>query len=205
MAREKKNKVSRIIIRIVLLLLFVLVVNGTYYVFWGQFKSVDRLNQNKELSLYEKLSIYSMHLCICTMGWIYSPEATREIIAMSFPHNRDKTIYKESDFFLKYPIINNRYRTQYSRFKVAFKDTAYSHSDPNHRLALAVNPGYLWRDANTVYLEAPIHYPVCYNTHIGITSNIQIIINECLFTYLEQIRWLHPYTLIYHTEIEPHE
>ena len=196
------RKRTKLIIRTLLLLLLVIFANGIYYLFWGQFKSTERLKQGKELNLYEMCSVYSMHVGMSIVGWIHSPEATKQVISMTFPWNRGKTIYKETDFFLRYPAISSRYRTQYSRRRIAFHDASYSLSNPDHRLALAVNPGYLWRDDQKVYLEAPIHYPVCYNTHIGITDNFQIVLDECLFNYLEEKHWLHPYTLIYYTSVD---
>jgi len=190
-------------LKIAILVLFAVVfLNGCYYVFWGQKTSVQKIREGKELNLYEIGSIYTMHMAICIVGWIFSPEATTEIIGMSFKKNRDKVIRKESDFFLKYPIIQDQYQNQYSRKKIAFNgNKSYSLLDSDHRLALAVNPGYLWRDNGCVYLEAPIHYPVCYNTHIGITKSFRITINECLFSYLERKGILHPYTIVYYTNI----
>ena len=44
-------------------------------------------------------------------------------------------------------------------------------------------------------LEVPVHYPVCYNTHIGVTKNYHVTVHECLFSYLEQKRILHPYSM----------
>lgn len=190
------------IVKSILAILAIVMVNGCYYVFSGQFRSVDKLRDGKDLSLYEKCSIYSMHLAICTVGWVFSPEATRSIVAMSFPCNRGKTIREETDFFLHFPAVEKTYRTQYSRKKIAFNgDISYSLFNPDHRLALAVNPGYLWRDEENVYLESPIHYPVCYDTHIGLLPGVSITVNECLFSYLETKRWLHPYTIVYYSRI----
>ena len=193
---------KRRILRVTLGLLILLFGNGCYYVFYGQHLSADKLRRGEELNKYEIGSIYSMHLGICAIGWLYSPEATKEIIGMSFKRNRDKVIKKESDFFLKYPIIRNHYQNQYSRKRIAFNgDKSYSFLDSDHRLALAVNPGYLWRDRDYVYLEVPVHYPVCYNTHIGVTKNYHVTVHECLFSYLEKKRILHPYKIIYYTKI----
>lgn len=190
------------IITTIIALLALLFANGCYYVIYGQFRSTDKLRQGKELTYYEIGSIYTMHLAICIVGWIYSPEATMEIIGMSFRRNRDKVIRKESDFFLEFPVIRNHYQNQYSRKRIAFDgDKSYSFLDKDHRLALAVNPGYFWRDHEYVYLEAPVHYPVCYNTNIGITKSFRVTINECLFSYLENKGILHPYTIVYHTRI----
>lgn len=193
---------KRKVIITLLSILAIVFANGCYYVFHGQKASAEKIREGKELNSYEIASVYTMHMALCVIGWVYSPEATKEIIGMSFRKNRDKVIKKESDFFLKYPVIQNRYLSQYSRKRIAFNgDQSYSLLDSDHRLALAVNPGYLWRDNEYVYLEAPVHYPVCYNTHIGITKNLRITLNECLFSYLERKEILHPYTVIYYTKI----
>lgn len=90
---------KRRILRVTLGLLILLFGNGCYYVFYGQHLSADKLRRGEELNKYEIGSIYSMHLGICAIGWLYSPEATKEIIGMSFKRNRDKVIKKGSDFF----------------------------------------------------------------------------------------------------------
>ena len=180
----------------------VVFLNGCYYVFHGQKASAEKVRAGEDLNMYEIASIYTMHLTICAVGWVFSPEATVEVIGMSFRKNRDKVFKKETDFFLKYPIIRDHYKNQYTRKKIAFNgDISYSLLDGDHRLALAVNPGYLWRDKDYVYLETPVHYPICYNTHIGISKHCRVTINECLFSYLEKRGILHPYTIIYYTRI----
>jgi len=193
---------KRILI-IILSLLGIVFLNGCYYVFHGQFRSADKIREGKELNLYEKASIYSMHACICTMGWIYSPEATKEVIGMSFRANRGKVIKKENDFFLSNRKVASIYKSQYTKKRVAFNgDVSYALGHPDHRVALAINPGFLWRDAEKVYMEVPVHYPICYDTHIGITKNVSITLNECLFSYLEGKGILHPYTVIYYASID---
>ena len=197
-----KRKMKRRILHVTLELVALLFVNGCYYVVHGQHVSADKLRRGEELNKYEVGSIYTMHLAICAVGWIYSPEATKEIIGMSFKKNRDTIVKKESAFFLKFPVIQEHYQSRYSRKRIAFDgNKSYSFLDNDHRLALAVNPGYLWRDSEYVYLEAPVHYPVCYNTHIGVTKKCHVTINECLFSYLEKKEILHPYTVIYYTKI----
>lgn len=89
-----KKRVKHLI-RAVLILLLVIFANGIYYLFWGQFKSTERLKQGKELNLYEMCSVYSMHVGMSIVGWIHSPEATKQVISMTFPWNRGKTIYKK--------------------------------------------------------------------------------------------------------------
>ncbi len=171
--------------------------NGIYYVFRGQFKSAEKLDHKMELNLYEKLSIYSMHIAICSIGWIYSPEATLEYIGMSFPWNRDKTIEVDNGFFLRNPTIAMNLKVRVTDKRIAFKDQCYSLTNPNHRLALAANPGFLSVGKEITTFTVPVHYPYCRNTHIGITDKLVLVMNENLFNYLEQEHWLHPFTVVY--------
>lgn len=199
------QKMKKIIIRTILLVIIVVFINGCYYVFHGQFSSAEKIRQGRELSLYEICSIYTMHQGICIVGWFFSPEATKEVIGMSFRRNRGRVIEKESDFFLNYRPVSSVYATQFERKRIAVNgDVAYAFSYPGRSVALAVNPGYLWRDENRVYMEAEAHYPKCYDTHIGLPGGLRITINECLFSYLEDKGILHPYTIIYSCPLPSH-
>ena len=134
-----------------------------------------------------------MHITVCMVGLIYSPVASKEIFNMSFRKNRDKVIYKKSNFFINNPKIHNCYKTQYKEKRIAFTQNEYSILNPNHKVALAANPGFLWTNKDTVYFKVPVHYPYCENTKID-----NICIDECLFNYLENKHILHPYTIIYY-------
>ena len=191
--------IKRILICCVIIFAIIFI-NGCYFVFYGQHKAANKLANNKDLNIYEVASTYTMHLAICTVGWIYGPEATKEYINMSFKKNRDKTIYVESDFFLTSPVVQ-KYAENIGpeEKRIAFKDDCYSLFNPNHRVALAANPGYLSKIGSTLYFRVPVHYPSCVNTKIYITKNKYILMNECLFNYLEKINVLHPHTIIYHS------
>ena len=186
---------------IILVLVAAIIGNGCYYVFHGQFRSAEKIRQGKALSVYEIGSIYSMHLAVCTAGWFFSPEATKEVIGMSFKRNRGRVLEKDSDFFLRFSSAAEKVygcQDQNKKRAIAFNgDVSYMYGSPDRRLALAVNPGILWCDNERVYLQVEAHYPKCYNTHIGLPWGGRITINECLFSYLEDKEILHPYTLIY--------
>lgn len=195
-------KLFKRILTCFILIITLIFINGGYFVFYGQHKAARKLANNCELNTYEIVSTYTMHLAICTVGWIYGPEATKEYINMSFKKNRDKTIYVESDFFLTSPIVQKYAENIGSEEKrIAFKDDCYSLFNPNHRVALAANPGFLSKRGSTLYFRVPVHYPSCINTKIYITKNKYILMNECLFNYLEKINLLHPHTIIYCTLI----
>jgi hypothetical protein len=176
--------------------------NGCYFVFDGQFKAAEKIKNKQELSLYEISSIYTMHLAICTAGLVYSPEASKEVFAMSFKKNRDTEKYVENDFFLESPKVRQALQNLKPGVekRIAFTDSCYSLFDPNHTVALAVNPGFLKIEGDRLTLRAPIDYPTYSLTKIYITKTKYILIHESLFNYLEMIGVLHPYTIIYYTD-----
>ena len=75
-------------IKIILAIIILLFVNLIYYVFIGQSNSTQKLEQNKELNLYECVSIYQMHTAVWMFGWILSPEAAQQAFIMAFPHKK---------------------------------------------------------------------------------------------------------------------
>ncbi len=91
---QKYWKITLVSLAIIIALLFA---NGCYYVFNGQHKSMKKLQQGKELNLYECCSIYSMHTAIWMFGWIVSPEAAEQAFLMCFPV---KYVTRYNDFFL---------------------------------------------------------------------------------------------------------
>ncbi len=138
-----------------------------------------------------------MHMAVCMFGWPLSPEAAGEVFRMSFPWNRGKSVLKENDFFMDSPTVQKALKglQEGQRKMIAFKgETAYNTANPDHRVALAVNPGFLYKKDGKVYLESYAHYPYYSATPITIFGS-KIIIHEGLFHYLEEIGWMHPYTM----------
>lgn len=172
-------------------------INGCIYVFNLQEKTMDKIKKGEEPSLYEKCSIYTMHMAVYMFGWPLSPEAASEIFKMSFPGNREEAVLREDDFFMESPTVQKALKglQEGHRKRIAFKaETAYDTASPDHRVALAVNPGYLYKKDGKVYLESYAHYPYYSATPITIFGS-KIIIHEGLFHYLEKIGWMHPYTM----------
>ena len=172
-------------------------INGCIYVFNLQEKTMDKIKNGEEPSLYEKCSIYTMHMAVYMFGWPLSPEAAGEVFRMSFPWNRETAILRENDFFMESPTVQKALKglQEGQRKRIAFKaETAYNTASPDHRVALGVNPGYLYKKDGKVYLESYAHYPYYSATPITIFG-LKIIIHEGLFHYLEKIGWMHPYTM----------
>ena len=163
---------------------------------------MHKIKNNEKVSLYEKCSIYTMHMAIYMFGWPLSPEASGEIMRMSFSKNREQTIYVENDYFMGSPAVQKALKglEEGKRKKIVFKaETAYNTASPDHRVALGVNPGFLYKKDGRVYLESYAHYPYYSATPITIFG-YRIIIHEGLFHYLEKIHWMHPYTMIWWCE-----
>lgn len=77
-------KIVRRALLLVLALFVVVLVNGFYYVFHGQFKSAEKLAAGKELNAYECFSIYTMHTALWMFFWPASPTAANEVFIMQF-------------------------------------------------------------------------------------------------------------------------
>ena len=160
---------------------------------------MNKIQKGEDVSLYEKCSIYTMHMAVYMFGWPLSPEAAGEIFRMSFSKNREKTIYKENDYFMDSPAVQRALKglEEGQRKKIVFKaETAYNTASPDHRVALGVNPGFLYKKDGKVYLESYAHYPYYSATPITLFG-YRIIVQEGLFHYLEKIHWMHPYTMIW--------
>lgn len=172
-------------------------INGCIYVFGLQEKTMKKIQDGAQVTLYEKCSIYTMHMAVYLLGWPLSPEAAGEIFRMSFPWNREKDVYKRNDFFIESPTVDkalNNLATGQRKYIVFKASTAYNTASPDHRVALAVNPGYLYKKDGKIYLESYAHYPQYSKTPITLFG-AKIIIHEGLFHYLEKIHWIHPYTM----------
>ena len=190
------------IFRVAALLCAAVFINGGIYVFCLQDWTMNKIQNGEKVTLYEKCSIYTMHMAIYLFGWPLSPEASGEIFRMSFSKNREQTINKENDYFLDSPSVQNALKGmgEGERKKIVFKgETAYDTSCPDHRVALAVNPGLRYKEDGKVYLESYAHYPYYSATPITVCG-YRIIIHEGLFHYLEKIHWMHPYTMIWWCE-----
>ena len=187
----------KIIARSLVLFFIGVFINGCIYVFALQDRTMNKIQKGEDVSLYEKCSIYTMHMAVYMFGWPLSPEAAGEIFKMSFPRNREKDIFRENDFFMDSPAVQRALNglEEGQRKKIVFKaETAYNTASPDHRVALAVNPGFLYKKDGKVYLESYAHYPYYSATPITLFG-AKIIIHEGLFHYLEKICWMHPYTM----------
>lgn len=156
-------------------------VNGIYYVFWGQEKSVKKLDQGKELNLYECCSIYSMHCAVWMFGWPVAPEAALAAFLMHFPHG-DIIIPSMIDFYAA-----NGFSTE-----VKYKASDYS------TLSLKQLRYPLILNSSNTYFEFGGDYSLCVIS-IKYTDAVhkiwKIPCNTILFKYLQNKHILFPYNM----------
>ena len=90
---------KRTLLRILLALIIIvalIVGNGCYWVFSDvQTRCAEKIDEGCETSLYDKASILSLHLGICTVGALYCPEAAYANFMMLI--TRKDTLYMHSD------------------------------------------------------------------------------------------------------------
>ena len=140
---KKPIKITLISLLIIVAIVFV---NGCYFVFCHQDKSMAKIQQGKDLNLYECCSVYTMHMALWLFGWPLSPEAAWECFLLHFPHEDDDVVrFRASNGFMKSPklqkaveyLSDKKSGTSVHVVWKASKD--YALGSPEHRAAIAVN------------------------------------------------------------------
>lgn len=197
-----------------LVLVAVIFINGCYFVFCHQDKSMAKIQQGEDLNLYECCSIYTMHMAVWMFGWPLSPEAARECFLLHFPRKDDDLVrFKASRGFMKSPKL--RTAVEYLSDKqsgasvhVAWKASKdYALYSPEHRAAIAVNACDVIKgevDKTTGDYEIRIRCAMVYPKYSRTEFNLgkfSIWIQEGLFRYLEERGWINRYIAEYYTII----
>lgn len=197
-----------------LVLVAVIFINGCYFVFCHQDKSMAKIQQGEDLNLYECCSIYTMHMAVWMFGWPLSPEAARECFLLHFPREDDDLVrFKASRGFMKSPKL--RTAVEYLSDKqsgasvhVAWKASKdYALYSPEHRAAIAVNACDVIKgevDKTTGDYEIRIRCAMVYPKYSRTEFNLgkfSIWIQEGLFRYLEERGWISRYIAEYYTII----
>ena len=163
-----------------------------------QQRCYNKIENKIELNLYEKCSVYSLNLCICTFGWILSPEATRQQIWCTIP-TKD-TIVRHSkhfsnDEYIKSLIKKNPNATISNPTRIAWKASnnqfglysAYNRN--NMRSALACNGVYLYKEDGYWVISNIKEYAFPNLSTPTIIGPFKF--HEGLIRYLQDIGWLH--------------
>lgn len=195
------------IILSILILIALVFVNGCYYVFNGQFKSMEKLEQGKGLNLYECCSIYSIHTAAWMTSWILCPEAADQCFLMAFSkegstHIRKSNFMKskyirtlaasnqnKEMFVINYPlneITSNRESSLRNemRYALAFDGAKFFR---------ITNPETNTEVGNELRLEVKYdNYTAVYNMGL-----VKITFNWQLLRYIQDLGWLSKCTIIY--------
>lgn len=124
----------------------IIFINGCYYVFCGQEKSMKKLQQGKELNLYECCSIYSMHMAVWMFGWPIAPEAAKECFMLHLPYTQGDTLDFNPDKIINSEKINSAINSLHSKpigssvYVTWDGNKDYALASIEHRAAIAVNP-----------------------------------------------------------------
>lgn len=192
----------------------VIFINGCYYVFCGQEKSKKKLQQGKELNLYECCSIYSMHTAVWMFGWTFAPEAAKECFFLHLPYTQGDTLDFNPNKIINSQKINTAINSLASKplgssvYVTWDGNKDYALSSPEHRAAIAINPCKItknkpselaikyYSNADFIEITSPMVYPK-YSRTIFDLGKFKIVIHEGLFRYLQDKGWLTKYTARY--------
>ena len=187
----------------------VIFANGCYFVFCHQEKSMQKIQQGKELNL----CIYTMHMAVWMLGWPLSPEAAKECFLLHFPQ-KDTIEFKTTNAIYNSPKIENAIKSLSDRsvgtsITVAWNGNKdYALNSPEHRAAIALNPCKItrvetpeWlteynRKLYDVKITSPMIYPKYSRTEFNL-GKVTIIVHEGLFRYLQDRGWLSKYIAEY--------
>lgn len=176
--------------------------NGCYWVFSDiQTRCAEKITEGHETSLYEKASILSLHLGICTVGALYCPDAAYANFMMLI--TRKDTVYLHSDKWIT-PKVKARLENQ-QWGKMAWNgDIDYAFRSPERDGAVLLN----WCTLGEQVIDGkPCYTATCdytwkvpSKTTFKLTDNISIVLYEQLFYELEKTGLLHPFKLICYYE-----
>lgn len=175
---------------VVVCILFLFILNLLYWTTSNkQSQCVNKLNENKSLSLYEKCSIYQIHLGVCIFGWIVSPEATKQEIYLMWKHGDiewDNSYVKET-----MKVYKSKKGYKKNRVYIPYSDIG------KLRLSTALNGTEIYTNGKgEKVVGAWFYYPKLQTNTIILGFKF----NESLLSYLQDIGWLHAYKFSYKLE-----
>ena len=197
----KKNKVKRIAISL-LLVIGLIISNGCYWLFSDiQTECVEKISEGKTISFYDKLSISTLHLGICTMGMLYCREAAWANFKMLT--TKKDTVYLHSNKWLT-PKVKARFANNQLGRMAWNGDVDYALDSPEKDAAVLLN--WCMLDERVIggkmchVAECDYTWKVPSKTTFKITENFSIVVYEQLFYELEKSGVLHPFKLVCYYE-----
>lgn len=200
-------KKIKVLLKILVIIVLIVFINGLYYIFAGQFKSMQKLSYGKELSLYECCSIYSVHTAAWLSSWILSPEAAEQCFLMSFSKEGSTHIRKahfmKSDYIRKQIALHNgrTFTINYPLNEITSNKKSNLRKELRYALAYDGAEYYPIADPEKdEVLSSELRLDVKYDNytavyHIGIAK---ITFNWQLMRHIQNRGWLHKCTIIYY-------
>ena len=162
---------------------------------------MNKIESGQELNFKEKASIYGLNFFMSVIAFPIYPEVAKESFYLMFK-TEDGTRVFEDDFFMGSQKIRDAITQKKS--KVAWSGSEYILGNKESRYALALNPCSLkvkkFEDFSEVSVEVPIRYPEKYRA-VLLKVPFEIAVEEGLFHYLQEEKWLHPYKAIWKTTV----
>lgn len=163
---------------------------------------MKKIDSGQELSFKEKASIYGLNFFMSVFAFPIYPEVAKESFYLMFK-TEDGTRVFEDDFFMGSQKIRDALTKK--EFKVTWSGSEYILGNEESRYALALNPCNLrskeFEDYSEVSVEVPIRYPEKYRA-VLLKVPFEIAVEEGLFHYLQEEKWLHPYKAIWKATVE---
>ena len=200
--QKRKQRLFGIVVVSIISLIALVTCNACYWLFSDiQTRCVKKIAMGEETSLYDKASILSLHLGICTVGYLYCYDAARANFKMLVT-DKD-TIYMRSDKWLTSKI---KARFQKHRLgRMAWNGNVdYAFSSPEKDGAILLNWCMLdVREINgkqCYVAECDYTWKQPSKTTFKITDKLAIVVYEQLFYELEKKGILRPFKLICYCE-----
>ena len=194
------KKLKRLL-KILVIIVIISIVNGIFYLYSYQYKTVNKINKNVPISLYEKASILTLHAGLYTVGSLYCADAGYANFRML---TKQDTLLIHNNKWLS-PKIRQRFKDN-ELGKMAWngnKDYAINSKEKN--AAILLNYCYLKTriiNGKICYVaECPYTWKQPSKTEFNL-GFVKIIVFEQLFYELEKEGILHPYTLVCYYEKE---
>lgn len=186
-------------------------INGTYFVFCHQVRTMEKIRKGGKANLYECCSIYTMHMALWMFGWPLSSEAAWECFLLHLPHEKDEIVTFRSGraFYtpkMKAAIASLADKPYGASVRVAWNgDRDYAFNSPERRAAIAVNACDVTKRKPEVssvqgIYEVSVTCPMLYPTYSRTNFNLgkfTIVIHEGLFRHLQNRDWLSRYVAEY--------
>ena len=158
---------------------------------------MNKIEAGQGLNFIEKTSIYGLNFFMSVFAFPIYPEVAKESFYLMFK-TEDGTRVFEDDFFMGSQKIRDAVTQKKS--KVAWSGSDYILGKRETKYALALNPCSLkvkeFEDFSEISVEVPIRYPEKYRAVLQKVP-FEIAVEEGLFHYLQEEKWLHPYKAIW--------